>query len=156
MSSKFFSSFRKEPPDPNAPLPPLPLHLHPPPPPPKRPSLEGKKERSGSDEFSLQTTCSCRLEVSRRIISEKTCNLIWSSLHWIFVSFATAGRSRQTLNLHRRRRQEITWRKTGLGSGDYSVSHLSLKKYFAVVSGGSVTLDYNLFFVCFTRNMDTI
>ncbi|XP_075965075.1 transcription elongation factor A protein 3 isoform X4 [Anarhichas minor] len=45
---------RKEPPDPNAPLPPLPLHLHPPPPPPlKRPSLDGKKEMSGSDEFSL-------------------------------------------------------------------------------------------------------
>ena len=42
--------FRKEPPDPNAPLPPLPLHLHPPPL-LKRPSLDGKKERSGSDEF---------------------------------------------------------------------------------------------------------
>ncbi|XP_074538730.1 transcription elongation factor A protein 3 isoform X4 [Halichoeres trimaculatus] len=36
-------SNRREPPDPNAPLPPLPLHLHPPPP-VKRPSLDGKKE----------------------------------------------------------------------------------------------------------------
>ncbi|XP_075965073.1 transcription elongation factor A protein 3 isoform X2 [Anarhichas minor] len=53
---------RKEPPDPNAPLPPLPLHLHPPPPPPlKRPSLDGKKEMSGSDEFSLWSACSQRL-----------------------------------------------------------------------------------------------
>ncbi|XP_042346421.1 transcription elongation factor A protein 3 isoform X2 [Plectropomus leopardus] len=41
---------RKEPPDPNAPLPPLPLHLHPPPPPPKRPSLDGKKERKESSD----------------------------------------------------------------------------------------------------------
>lgn len=42
--------FRKEPPDPNAPLPPLPLHLHPPPP-PKRAPADEKPERSGSDEF---------------------------------------------------------------------------------------------------------
>ncbi|KAM6994870.1 transcription elongation factor A protein 3 isoform 1-T1 [Tautogolabrus adspersus] len=43
LSSRVYLSFRKEPPDPNAPLPPLPLHLHPPPS-VKRPSLDGKKE----------------------------------------------------------------------------------------------------------------
>ncbi|XP_036931586.1 transcription elongation factor A protein 3 isoform X3 [Acanthopagrus latus] len=42
-SSPSESQSRKEPPDPNAPLPPLPLHLHPPPL-LKRPSLDGKKE----------------------------------------------------------------------------------------------------------------
>lgn len=51
-----FFSLRKEPPDPNAPLPPLPLHLHPPPP-PKRLSVDEKKERSESDEFLIQTAC---------------------------------------------------------------------------------------------------
>uniref|UniRef100_A0A3P9JV74 Transcription elongation factor A (SII), 3 n=1 Tax=Oryzias latipes TaxID=8090 RepID=A0A3P9JV74_ORYLA len=36
---------RKEPPDPNAPLPPLPLHLHPPPLALKHPLIDGKKEK---------------------------------------------------------------------------------------------------------------
>uniref|UniRef100_A0A8C6SSL9 Transcription elongation factor A (SII), 3 n=1 Tax=Neogobius melanostomus TaxID=47308 RepID=A0A8C6SSL9_9GOBI len=45
------NGLEKEPPDPNAPLPPLPLHLHPPPP-PKRPSVDGKKERSGQSSKS--------------------------------------------------------------------------------------------------------
>lgn len=53
LSSLVHISYRKEPPDPNAPLPPLPLHLHPPPP-VKRPSLDGKKERSGFHEFHLR------------------------------------------------------------------------------------------------------
>ncbi|XP_032415151.1 transcription elongation factor A protein 3 isoform X4 [Xiphophorus hellerii] len=39
---------RKEPPDPNAPLPPLPLHLHPPAAPPKRTSVDGGKDRESS------------------------------------------------------------------------------------------------------------
>ena len=56
LSSSVYFQFRKEPPDPNAPLPPLPLHLHPPPL-LKRPSLDGKKERSGSDEFSWEAAC---------------------------------------------------------------------------------------------------
>ncbi|XP_061772087.1 transcription elongation factor A protein 3 isoform X6 [Nerophis ophidion] len=48
------SSPRKEPPDPNAPLPPLPLHLHPPPPLPKRPlQLDGKKGRKNSLDSTL-------------------------------------------------------------------------------------------------------
>ncbi|KAK5604822.1 hypothetical protein CRENBAI_008908 [Crenichthys baileyi] len=37
---------RKQPPDPNAPLPPLPLYLHLPAPPPKRPSMDGSKDSS--------------------------------------------------------------------------------------------------------------
>ncbi|XP_061801299.1 transcription elongation factor A protein 3 isoform X1 [Nerophis lumbriciformis] len=45
---------RKEPPDPNAPLPPLPLHLHPPPSLPKRPlQLDGKKGRKNSLDSKL-------------------------------------------------------------------------------------------------------
>ncbi|XP_063736508.1 transcription elongation factor A protein 3 isoform X3 [Eleginops maclovinus] len=48
---------RKEPPDPNAPFAPLPFHLHPQSPPPQRHLLDVKKERSGSDEFSLQPPC---------------------------------------------------------------------------------------------------
>ncbi|XP_019741993.1 transcription elongation factor A protein 3 isoform X4 [Hippocampus comes] len=51
---------RKEPPDPNAPLPPLPLHLHPPPA-PKRPSLDGTKERKDSSHSKIasQKTSDC-------------------------------------------------------------------------------------------------
>ncbi|XP_019741995.1 transcription elongation factor A protein 3 isoform X6 [Hippocampus comes] len=58
MSPK--SSPRKEPPDPNAPLPPLPLHLHPPPA-PKRPSLDGTKERKDSSHSKIasQKTSDC-------------------------------------------------------------------------------------------------
>lgn len=73
LSSRVYFPFRKEPPDPNAPLPPLPLHLHPPPL-LKRPSLDGKKERSGSDEFSWEAACTHSLGYLKK---KKKQPLIW-------------------------------------------------------------------------------
>lgn len=81
-------SFRKEPPDPNAPLPPLPLHLHPPPP-PKRASVEEKPDGSGSDELPSACMRTLRNEPeSHRCV------------------FAAAGRN-QRPNLHHRRRKQL-------------------------------------------------
>lgn len=94
------------------------------------------KERDRSESDELQTG---------KYFLEKKTTILFGLRIWICFLFAKAGRS-QTLScfLHRKRRQ-IMWRKTGLGSGNGSVSHSCKKKNkLAAVSGWSVALR-NLF-----------